>query len=98
MDDQRSPLLPDIPTYQEQGIDVQEAGMRGYALPAGVPQERVDKLAQALEKIITSPEHEQALADLSLQPDFMGPQDYTEWLKAQEPDVTKVNDISKSDE
>jgi tripartite-type tricarboxylate transporter receptor subunit TctC len=98
MDDQRSPLLPDIPTYQEQGIDIQEAGMRGYALPAGVPEERVQKLAQALEKIITSPEHQEELAKLSLQADFMGPQDYTEWLKAQEADVATINEISKTDE
>jgi tripartite-type tricarboxylate transporter receptor subunit TctC len=97
MDDERSPLLPDVPTYAEQGIDVQEAGMRGYALPAGVPEERVQKLAGAFEKIITSEQHQKELADLALQSDFMGPQDYTDWLKAQEPAVTEVNQISKSD-
>jgi tripartite-type tricarboxylate transporter receptor subunit TctC len=97
-DDERSPLLPDVPTYKEQGIDIEEAGMRGYSLPAGVPPERVQRLAEAFEKIITSPEHEQQLADLALQPDFMGPQEYTDWLKAQEPVVTEVNEISKSDQ
>ena len=97
MDDERSPLLPDVPTYAEQGIDVQEAGMRGYALPAGVPEERVQKLAAAFEKIITSAQHQKELADLALQSDFMGPRDYTDWLKAQEPAVTEVNQISKTD-
>jgi len=97
-DDERSPLLPDIPTYQEQGIDVQEAGMRGYALPAGVPPERVERLAAAFQKIITSAEHQKELAELALQPDFMGPEEYTAWLKAQEPEVAEVNEISKMDQ
>jgi tripartite-type tricarboxylate transporter receptor subunit TctC len=97
-DDERSPLLPDIPTFKEQGIDIEEAGMRGYALPAGVPPERVERLAAAFEKIITSDEHQKQLADLALQSDFMGPEEYTEWLKAQEPEVARVNETSKSDQ
>lgn len=97
-DDERSTLLPDIPTYQEQGIDIHEAGMRGYALPTGVPPERVERLAATFEKIITSDQHQTELADLALQSDFMGPQEYTEWLKAQESVVAEVNEISKSDQ
>ena len=98
MDDERSQLLPDVPTYVEQGLDVHEAGMRGYAVPAGVPEERVEKLAAAFEEIITSEEHQKELANISLQADFMGPQDYTAWLKAQETEVAEVNQISKTDE
>ncbi|MQA12266.1 MAG: tripartite tricarboxylate transporter substrate binding protein [Pseudonocardiaceae bacterium] len=97
-DDERSPLLPDAPTFKEQGIDIQESGMRGYALPAGVPQERVDKLATALKEIIDGPKHKEELAKLSLQPDFMGPKEYTDWLKKQMPEVKKINEKSKNDE
>lgn len=97
MDSERSPLLPDVPTYAEEGIDIEEAGMRGYALPAGVPEEKVKKLADALEEIITSSEHEEELAKISLQPDFMGPEDYTKWLDEQTSTVEKLNDVAKSD-
>lgn len=97
MDDKRSALLPDVPTLAEQGIDIEEAGMRGYALPAGVPQDRVDVLATAMKEIITSPQHQEELKKLSLQADFMGPQDYTTWLKEQMPEVKRINELSKSD-
>lgn len=94
---ERSTLLPDVKTFAEQGIDIEEAGMRGYALPAGVPQDKVDTLAGALEDIITSPEHEEELAKISLQPGFMGPQDYAAWLAEQESEVKKMNDLAKND-
>jgi tripartite-type tricarboxylate transporter receptor subunit TctC len=97
MDSERSPLLPDVPTFTEQGIDIEEAGMRGYALPAGVSEDKVDKLAAALEEIITSQEHQAELAKISLQADFMGPEDYTAWLDEQKPDVEKLNNVAKSD-
>lgn len=98
MDEERSPLLPDVPTYKEQGFDVQEAGMRGYMLPAGVPKERIDRLAEAMEKIITSEEHQEELKKLDLASDFMGPDEYTTWLKGQTEEVTEVNESSKTDE
>lgn len=97
MDDKRSKLLPDAPTFAEQGIDIEEAGMRGYALPAGVPQEKVDVLATALEEIITSPAHQKELKKLSLQSDFMGPKDYVAWLQEQKPEVKRINELAKSD-
>lgn len=94
----RSTLLPDVPTFLEQGIEVEESGMRGYALPAGVSKEHVAILAKALEEIITSPAHQEKLKKLALQAEFMGPVDYTAWLKAQMPIVERVNELSKSDE
>lgn len=94
----RSTLLPEVPTFIEQGINVEEAGMRGYAYPAGVSKERVQILADALKAIITSPEDQEKLKKLSLQAEFMGPVDYTAWLKAQMPIVERVNELVKRDE
>ena len=96
-DEKRSELLPDVPTYKEQGIDIEEAGYHGYALPADVPKEKVEKLSKAFEEVITSPEHKKQLAKLSLQPEYMGPDEYRKWLKKQMPTVRKVNEMSKDD-
>lgn len=98
MADERSNLLPDVPTFKEQGIDIVESGMRGYALPADVPEERVKILSDALEKIITSDEHKKALAKVGLEPDFMGPDEYTKWLKGQTAEVEKINKLAKNDD
>jgi len=97
MDEERSDLLPDVPTFKEQGIDVQEAGMRGYSLPAGVPEERLKILSDALEEIITSPEHKKALAKLSLVPAYMDPEEYAAWLDEQLPTVEKFNEVAMED-
>jgi tripartite-type tricarboxylate transporter receptor subunit TctC len=97
MDEERNPLIPEVPTYKEQGFDVKESGMRGYMLPAGVPQARIDRLAKAMEKIITSEEHQEELRKLDLAADFMGPEEYSAWLKTQADEAEKVNASSKTD-
>ena len=52
----RSPLLPDVPTLDEQGVKGYEAGtFTGLFVPAGTPAPVVDKLAAALEKARADP-------------------------------------------
>ncbi len=98
MSAERSPLLPDVPTFAEQGIDIEESGRRGYALPAGVPEERVQILADAFENTITDEEHNEQMAELALQPDFMGTEEYATWLEEQMPDAEHYFELSKDDE
>jgi tripartite-type tricarboxylate transporter receptor subunit TctC len=93
----RSELLPNVPTFAEQGIAVEELGMRGYAVPAGVPSERVRILADALQEIITSTDHQETLRRLSLGTEYMDPDAYTAWFRAQIPTVERINELSKSD-
>jgi len=57
MADRRSPLLPDVPTIAETGLprlDVQT--WIGFLAPAGTPPRIVDKLNQALNRILRSPD------------------------------------------
>lgn len=46
----RSELTPDVPSLQEQGYDYANFVARGFAYPAGVDQEIVDKMTIALSK------------------------------------------------
>lgn len=46
----RSELTPDIPSLKEQGYDYANYVARGFAYPAGVDQEIVDKMTIALSK------------------------------------------------
>lgn len=50
---QRSPVLPDVPTLKESGIDVEFFSFRGIMLPGGVPDDVVDYwtgvISQAVE-------------------------------------------------
>ena len=48
---ERLPFFPDTPTFQELGYDVVEAIYRGALGPAGMPADRVQRIADALDKI-----------------------------------------------
>jgi len=62
--DQRSPLLPDLPTTAEFGLSsVIMENWYGVFLPAGTPPQVRDKLEQALFAVIAIPAIKQRLAD-----------------------------------
>ena len=44
----RDPFLPDVPTAQEQGLDVEVAQYRFMTVPKGTPQDVQDTLAEAM--------------------------------------------------
>jgi len=56
MSDQRTPLMPDVPTLREQGINNAElASWNGIVAPAGTPPAVVTWLNEALNDILVSP-------------------------------------------
>lgn len=57
MSDQRSPVVPDVPTMEELGYDdVVIAAWGGFAAPKGMPADVREKLAGAIAKAIQSDE------------------------------------------
>ena len=52
-DTERHEFLPDVKTFKEAGIDVDDSSVnfRGVALPEGVPQAVIDKCAEAFPKM-----------------------------------------------
>ncbi|MFV0474572.1 MAG: Bug family tripartite tricarboxylate transporter substrate binding protein [Pikeienuella sp.] len=60
MSDERQAAFPDVPTLKEAaGVDWKMAAWRGIAAPKGVPQEVVDKLIPAMEKVYNSAEFQE---------------------------------------
>jgi tripartite-type tricarboxylate transporter receptor subunit TctC len=59
----RSGLLPDVPTMAEAGIEgVQADNMFGMSAPKGTPQEAIDIVAKALQKVLSMPDLKATLA------------------------------------
>ncbi len=54
--DERHPALPDLPTAKEQGFDLSYCFNYWWFVPAGTPQDRVDKLADILEAAMETEE------------------------------------------
>jgi tripartite-type tricarboxylate transporter receptor subunit TctC len=60
--EQRSTLMPDLPTAVEQGVDVKYPSWLGAFAPAGTPQPIINKLNAELVKAVRSPDVMQILA------------------------------------
>ena len=52
---ERSPSLPDVPTYQESGIDIALDQWLGAVVPTGTPQAIVDRLNAEMNKALKEP-------------------------------------------
>jgi tripartite-type tricarboxylate transporter receptor subunit TctC len=89
---ERNPALPDVPTLKEQGIDFTSATNRGYFFPKGTPQEIVNKLSDALEKVASNPEFIKEMESQGVEVNFKGREEYTEYL---EDDVLYLEDMLK---
>lgn len=82
----RNPLVPDLETCTEQGVDFVWGGqiMAWYG-QKDLPDEIVEKFNAALEKALANPDIEKALNDLSFYPSYEGTEDATktmdDWLE-----------------
>lgn len=74
--------LPDVPTAQEQGIDLVVDKFRGIAGPRGLPQEIIDLWAAGIEKVLADPEFKKWYEAQSLVPNVMVGKEYDDFLKS----------------
>jgi tripartite-type tricarboxylate transporter receptor subunit TctC len=60
---ERSPLLPNIPTFAEQGLPQVDAPLwNGIVAPAGTPADIVDRLNRAINEVLAEPATREKLA------------------------------------
>lgn len=77
----RSPLVPEVPTYREQGIALDAMAWQGVFVPKGTPQDVVQRLAKAIQAAVAHPEFAKGLADLGMAPQSNSPQAFAEQLR-----------------
>lgn len=65
---QRSPYLPDVPTFEEQGFKIQGSGWYGIFAPAKTPDAVVEKLNKILTDAIHSESFQQRARSVFLNP------------------------------
>jgi len=76
---ERSPFLPDVPTFEESGADVEISSSRGLAFPAGTPDEITTKVSDAVGEILQDEAFRKRMEDQGLAPEYMGAEDYDEY-------------------
>jgi tripartite-type tricarboxylate transporter receptor subunit TctC len=71
---ERSPLMPEIPTFAEQGIPVTSGeGWTGLWAKAGTPAAEVERMQRAVQKVLALPEVRETMSTrLWVQPHYRG--------------------------
>jgi tripartite-type tricarboxylate transporter receptor subunit TctC len=90
----RSSVLPDVPTVEESGVPGYEATIwLGLMAPKGTPAAVVNRLNDAVSKIVSQPEVHQAWARQGAVPLVMNPQVFDKYVRD---DVAKWAKVIKS--
>jgi len=80
---QRSPFLPEVPTFVEQGYgDIVVQEWLGWFLPARTPAETVQRLNALVREGLQAPEFVEALAKSGLQPEHQSPEEFARIVRA----------------
>ena len=90
MDYQRNALFPDVPTFQEQGVDVVFHTWRGLALPRGVDPKIKAILSDAFKKAFDSPTFKDFAQKASLNLAYQDSAEFGKFLAQNFADVTAV--------
>jgi len=78
----RDPAFPDVPTFREQGYDMEGTGWYGLFAPAGTPQAAIDRLSRAAIAAIKDAGVNQKMLAIGLQPTGYGPAELARIMKA----------------
>jgi tripartite-type tricarboxylate transporter receptor subunit TctC len=69
----RSPVLPNVPTLAEAGVNITDVDMRfwfGMFAPKGIPDAVKAKLDKAVAATLANPKVKERLAKLDIEPDY----------------------------
>lgn len=93
---ERNPLIPDLQTAKEQGLDIEFSKTFFFALPKGTPKEIIDKFSKALENVTKNPEYQKEAAAAFITPSYMTPEQSNEKLKSIQNQYGKYTDLMKA--
>jgi len=80
----RSPQLPDVPTFAEAGLPgVESYGWYGFFAPAKTPKEIINKVSEATLKFMKTPDFQRVLAETGS--DYVGdtPENFAAFVRAE---------------
>ncbi len=90
---QRSNALPDVPTFKENGFDLDVGTWYGYMVPKKTPPERIRLLHNAFKSAVDSDEFKTLWKKQGGILDYMGPEKFASFLKDQDRLWKKIIDF-----
>jgi tripartite-type tricarboxylate transporter receptor subunit TctC len=95
---ERSPVLPDIPTFKELGLpDVIMTGIYGLWFPAKTPPARVNRMHAEVRKMIAAPDVKAKLDELGLVGVASSPAEFAKFIDEDIAFQTRVTKLAKID-
>lgn len=88
--DKRFPLLPDVPTAKELGVDVVSGSSRGYCAPKGIPADVKKVLIEAFKKMAKDPAFVKGCEDRASAVDMKYGDEYKAFLEKEEKVFTEI--------
>jgi tripartite-type tricarboxylate transporter receptor subunit TctC len=86
----RTSLAPQVPTFNEQGIDIELASLRGLAAPKGLPEAVRKKLVDAVAAIAADPAFKQQAEAMYAPLRYLAPTAYAAELERTEAGFRKL--------
>lgn len=80
MSAKRTPLALDLPTFKEQGFDIELASLRGFAAPKGLPADVRAALVKAMAQAANDPEFHAKAAAIFAPLRYLAPDQYAKEL------------------
>jgi tripartite-type tricarboxylate transporter receptor subunit TctC len=80
----RTSLAPDLPTFREQGFNIELASLRGLAAPKGLPADVRDALVKAIGQAVNDPEFKAKAEQIHAPLRYLPPDRYTDALRQAE--------------
>ncbi len=77
----RWPRLPDVPTFEQAGYNINLTGWNAILAPAGTLKEIVERMSEEIRKLVQTPEGKEKLLDMGLFATGTTPAELTEIMK-----------------
>jgi tripartite-type tricarboxylate transporter receptor subunit TctC len=74
-------LAPDLPTFREQGYDIELSSLRGLAAPKGLPADIRERWVRAVERVCKDPEFLRQAAQFYAPMRYLAPEPYAVVLR-----------------
>jgi Uncharacterized protein conserved in bacteria len=95
LSDTRNPLIPDVPTTQEQGYPLVFNKFFFYAMPKGTPKEIVDTFSAAVKRVTENKDFQEEAQKMLLTPKYMAPEEARTYISGVRDYLMQYQDLIK---
>jgi len=95
MDNQRHPMIPDVPTTFEEGIKFASRNWRGVLVPKGTPAPIIKRLADAFQKMTEDASVKSMIKAYGDEVQFLGPEEFSKLWRDEYEEFKRNADMFK---